>query len=117
MKKVFVFYLFLSLISCNTITDQNPEGVYVCKFEHEFAKTEDTLLLKRINKNYFTIIRHSGVTSKANSKKQIISEVWKLDYDNNKNVFTEMKTGKVLIWNADKQILIFGNREYVRSNY
>ena len=57
------------------------------------------------------------MTSKANSKKQIISEVWKLDYDNNKNVFTEMKTGKVLIWNADKQILIFGNREYVRSNY
>ena len=109
MKKSIVI-LISFLVACNSaINHQNPHGVYVCQFENEFAKVVDTLLLQKLNDNYYKIIRHSGVT---NTKKQIVTEVWKLEFDKDKNVFNEMKFGKILIWDADKQILIFGNREY-----
>jgi len=121
MKKSILFYAFLLIISCNlSSSDNNLEGIYTCKYEHEFAKTEDTLLLTRINEsgNYFQIVRHSGGIRYMDGKerpKQIITEKWKLEYDNNKKVLTEMKSGKILIWNPDKQLLILGNREYVKK--
>jgi len=119
MKQSIIFYVFFLLVSCNTVTtDNNPEGMYTCKHEHEFAKTEDTILLTRINENYFKIIMHSGVIRKINDKilpKQTITKVWLLEFNNNKKVFTEMKTGKTLIWNSYKQILILGNREYKKQ--
>ena len=115
MKKSIV-YLFFLLVGCNTtITNQNPEGMYVCRFENEFSKIADTLFLQKVSGNYFKIIRRSGVTNKSDNKKQMIAEVWKLEFEETKNVFTEMKSGKILIWDADKQILIFGNRDYERK--
>lgn len=113
MKIVFIILLF---VSCNTVG--NPEGMYTCTYEHEFAQTEDTLLLKRINKNYYQIERHSGVTRKEDGKrsaKKMVVENWKLEYDNNKQLLTEIKTGKKLFWIADKRVLILGNREYVSN--
>jgi hypothetical protein len=107
MKKLIACFL---LVACHTaITWQNPEGIYVCRFENEFSKVTDTLLLQKLSNNYYKITRHSGVT---NNKKQIITEVWKLEFDKEKNVFNEMKFGKIIIWDEDKSILIFGNREY-----
>lgn len=110
MKKIIACLL---LVACNTtITNQTPEGMYVCRFENEFAKVEDTLFLQKVSGNYFKIIRHSGVT---NTKKQIITEVWKLEFDKSKNVFNEMKFGKIIIWDEDKGKLIFGNRSYTKK--
>lgn len=117
MKKSIVFYFLLSLVSCKLIsTEQNAEGIYTCNYEHEFAKTSDTLMLKRMSENYFKVIRHSGVVIKETGKQKIISEVWKLDYDKSKNVFTELKTGKTLVWNAENHSLIFGTREYLKND-
>ena len=113
MKKIIACLL---LVACNTtITNQKPEGMYVCQFENEFSKIADTLLLQKLNDNYYKISRHSGVTNKSDNKRKMIAEVWKLEFEESKNVFTEMKTGKIIIWDADKQILIFGNRDYVRK--
>ena len=116
MKKSIVFYLIFLLVACNTTTtNQTPEGIYVCRFEHEFAKVEDTLVLQKLNDNFYKIIRHSGVINKSNNKKQMIAEVWKLEFEESKNAFTEMKTGRIIIWDADKHKLVFGNRDYVRK--
>ena len=115
MKKSIII-LFSFLVACNTTkTNQNPEGMYVCQFENEFSKVADTLLLQKLNGNYYKITRHSGVTNKSDNKKQMMAEVWKLEFEINKYVFTEMKTGKIIIWDADKHILIFGNRDYERK--
>jgi hypothetical protein len=116
MKKLSLIYLVFLLVSCGTatITNQHPEGVYTCTFEHEFAKTEDTILLQRANENYFKIIRHSGVTSKENGNKKILKEVWKLEYEGSKKVFTELKKGRKVFWEADRDLLVFGNRNYVK---
>jgi hypothetical protein len=103
MKKIFWFLLF---VSCNNVKVDNPAGIYTCRFENEFAKVNDTLLLQKITGNYFKITRHSRIG------KKVIREKWTLDFDESKNVFNEVKFGKIIIWDADKQILIFGNREY-----
>ena len=121
MKKSIIFYSFLLLASCNTNTQENnPEGIYTAKYEHEFAKTEDTLQLKKLNEsgNSFQIIRHSGITKKMDDKifpKENINEVWNLDYNNDKKTFTELKGGKMLVWNPDKNTLILGDREYIKA--
>jgi len=120
MKKSIIFYAFLLLTSCNTTAPDNPEGVYTAEYEHEFAKTEDTLQLKKLTEpgNSFQIARHSGVTKKTDDKifpKENINEVWNLEYDNDKKTFTELKGGKTLVWNPDKKVLILGSREYIRE--
>jgi hypothetical protein len=106
MKKIMTC-LFL-FVACNTaITNQNPGGMYVCRFEQEFARVNDSLLLRKLNDHYYKITRHSGVTNKSNNKKQRIAEVWKLEFEASKNVF-------IIIWDEDKHELIFGNRDYVK---
>ncbi len=119
MKKSIIFYACLILGSCaGGSSDSAPEGIYTCVHEHEFAKTEDTFMLKKINENNFEIIRHAGVIKKVNDTvlpKELLTETWKLEYDNNKKTFTERKTGKLLIWDPGKQALIFGNKEYVKK--
>ncbi|HUQ67580.1 MAG TPA: hypothetical protein VM101_15565 [Flavitalea sp.] len=107
MKKLFIIYLLL--VSCNT-TNYSAEGCYTCKYEHEFAITSDTLCLRRIDGTY-RINRHSGVFIKATGKEKLLIELWKLSL--NKNVFTEIKTGRTFTWNRDRQSLIFGNRIYI----
>ena len=121
MKKSIIFYSFLLFASCNTnISDNSPEGVYTSKYEHEFAKTEDTLQLKKLNEsgNSFQITRHSGLTKKMDDKifpKEIINEVWNLDYDNDEKVLTELKGGKTLIWNPDERTLTWGDSKYIKA--
>ena len=115
MKKSIV-YLVLLLAACNlTLSNQNPEGEYVCQFENEFSNIADTLLLQKVNDNYYKIKRHSGVTNKSNNKKQMIDEVWKLEFEESKNVFTEVRTGKIIIWDAAKHELLLGNRNYLKK--
>ena len=115
MKMSNVFYALLILVSCNTITMDNvPEGMYVCRHKNEFSKTEDTLLLKKINNNYYHVERHSAIKLKDKPAKKYIIENWHLEYDNNKKSLIELKTGKTLIWNPDKNILLLGSRIYVK---
>jgi hypothetical protein len=113
-RSIIILFSFLGACS-TTIINQKPEGVYVCQFENEFSKIADTLFLQRLNSNYYKITRHSGLINKNSHKKRRITEVWKLEFEETKNVFTEIKTGKVLIWDADKHELIFGNRDYIRK--
>ena len=117
--KYFIAYILLLMVSCNTVTtDQNPEGVYTSKYQNEFAKTQDTLFLKSINNNYYKVERHTGVTRKAGTKaktaKKVLIEKWTFEYDKDKKSLTELKTGKTLIWNPDKNVLLLGSREYVK---
>ena len=115
MKKSIV-YLVLLLTACNlTRTNQSPDGNYVCQFQNEFSNIADTLLLQKVNDNYYKITRHSGVTNKINNKKQVINEQWKLEFEESKNVFTEVRTGKIILWDAAKHELLLGNRNYRRK--
>lgn len=79
MKYLFIIYL---LASCNTISS-DPEGVYTCTYENEFSKLSDRLWLKKINKNYYHADRHSGVLVKETKKQKLMTELWKLTFENN----------------------------------
>lgn len=107
MKYLLIIYL---LASCNTISS-DPEGMYTCKYENEFSKVSDTLWLKKINNNYYHVNRHSGVLIKETEKEKLMTELWKLTYEN--NVFTDIRTGRTFSWDDNK--LIFGNRTYIRK--
>ena len=115
-------YLILGLIffvaACsgsnnNTILD----GVYTASFEHEFAKTDDTLILKKANdgNGVYQITRHSGVIKKLDGKifpKEILTDTWMLDYNTDKQILTELKGGKTFIWDSNRLTLQFGETTY-----
>lgn len=85
----------------------------------EFGKTDDTLNLSKANStgNVYQIERHSGLVKKMDGKefpKEIVTEIWTLDYNPEKQTFTEMKKGKTIVWNSGTQSLQLGDRQYLR---
>ena len=116
--KYSIICLLVLLAACsgsnnNTVLD----GVYTASFEHEFAKTEDTLILKKANdgNGVYQITRHSGVIKKMDGKifpKEILNDTWTLDYNADKQILTELKGGKTFIWNSNRLTLQFGETTY-----
>ncbi len=99
MKKIFIA-ITIMLAGCNDTIN----GVYTCSYENEFYKINDTLELKTISKDIYHIDRRTGVNQKLKR------EAWTLKYDNEKQVLTEMKKGKIVVVLGGE--LILGNRNY-----
>ena len=116
--KYIIFCLLFFVAACggsnnNTVLD----GVYTASFEHEFAKTDDTLILKKANdgNGVYQITRHSGVIKKLDGKifpKEILTDTWTLDYNTDKQILTELKGGKTFIWDSNRLTLQFGETTY-----
>lgn len=117
MKYAFICMLIF-IFSCHGSENNAAlDGIYTAAFEHEFAKTDDTLILKKANEGngVYQIVRHSGVIKKMDGKtfpKEILNETWTLDYNPEKQTLTEGKSGKTLIWNSGSLTLQFGETTY-----
>ncbi len=116
--KYFLICLTLFVTSCNNSKNESAlPGVYVASYEHEFGKTDDTLTLTRASDGeyLYKIARHSGVIKKLEGRlfpKELLIEVWTLEYDPGKQTLTDLRMGKTLIWDSNRLTLQLGNRVY-----
>ena len=117
MKYFILSFLLLAGACNNKKTDTALEGIYTASYEHEFGRNEDTLILKKANtgSEVYQITRHTGLIKKLDGKefpKEVLSETWNLDYDDGKQIFTELREGKILVWDSNRLTLQLGNRSY-----
>jgi len=118
--KYLIFFFILLATACNSTKDDTAlDGVYTASFGHEFAKTEDTLFVKKANdgKGIYQITRHSGVVKTMDGKifpKEILTDTWTLEYNTDKHMLTELREGKTFIWDSNKLTLQFGGTTYKR---
>jgi hypothetical protein len=120
--KYLAFCFILLATACNSSkNDTALDGVYTASFEHEFAKTEDTLIVKKANdgNGVYQITRHSGVIKKMGGKifpKEILTNTWTLEYNSDKHILTELKDGRTFIWDSNKLTLQFGETTYKKMS-
>ncbi len=117
MKYLIFCFILLATACNNPKNDTALEGVYTASFGHEFAKTEDTLIVKKANdgNGVYQITRHSGVIKTMDGKifpKEILTDTWALDYNADKHILTELRDGKTFIWDSNKLTLQFGETTY-----
>ena len=117
MKYFMICFLFCAAACSSPNNNSALDGVYTASFEHEFAKTEDTLILKKANdgNGVYQITRHSGVIKKLDCKifpKEILTDTWTLDYNTDKQILTELRGGKTFIWDSNRLTLQFGETTY-----
>ncbi len=110
--------IFILIISCNgNKNDIALSGVYVASYEHEFGKTDDTLILTKANdgNDIYQINRHSGVIKKLDGEvfpKEILRETWTLEYHPDRQTLTDLTKGKTLVWDSNRLTLQLGDRQY-----
>ena len=117
MKYAIICLLFFVAACTGSNNNTGLDGVYTASFEHEFAKTDDTLILKKANdgNGVYQITRHSGVIKKLDGKifpKEILTDTWILDYNTDKQILTELRGGKTFIWDSNRLTLQFGETTY-----
>ena len=116
--KYFILSILLLAAACNNKkTDTALEGIYTASYEHEFGRSDDTIILRKTNtvNGVYQITRHTGLIKKLDGKefsKELKSETWNLDYDDSKQTFTELREGKILVWDSNRLTLQLGNRSY-----
>ena len=116
--KYLIICLLLFVAACSGSNNNvDLDGVYTASFGHEFAKTEDTLIVKKANdgNGVYQITRHSGVIKTMDGKifpKEILTDTWTSEYNADKHILTELKDGKMFIWDSNKLTLQFGETTY-----
>ena len=119
MKKI-IFYSLLALTSCtNNMGTANPEGIYAAYHENEFDKTHDTLDVRRANdgKGIYKIYRSASYIRRMDGKtypKKNIAELYITRYNEENQLFEELRTGKFFVWDSRKQVLMFGNTAFLK---
>jgi len=104
--------------ACNSSkNDTALEGVYTASYEHEFGRNTDTLILKKANdaNGVYLVTRHTGLIRKLDGKefpKEILIKNWVLNYNADKQILTEQKEGKILVWDSNRLTLQLGDRSY-----
>jgi hypothetical protein len=116
--KYSIFCFILLATACNSPKNYPAlEGVYTALYEHEFGRNTDTLILKKANdgNGVYQITRHTGLIKKLDGKefpKEVIIKNWVLDYNADKQILTEQKEGKILVWDSNRLTLQLGDRSY-----
>ena len=116
--KCLIFFFILLATACNSPkNDTALEGVYTASYEHEFGRNTDTLILKKSNdgNGVYQITRHTGLIKKLDGKefpKEVLIKNWVLDYNADKQILTEQKEGKILVWDSNRLTLQLGDRSY-----
>lgn len=120
--KYLIICMLLFVAACSDSNNNVVlDGVYTASFEHEFAKTKDTLIVKKANNGngVYQITRHSGVIKTMDGKifpKEILTDTWTLEYNADKHILTELKDGKTFIWDSNKLTLQFGETTYKKTS-
>lgn len=117
MKYLIICFILLAN-ACNSFkNDTALEGIYTASYEHEFGRNTDTLILKKANdvNGVYQITRHTGLIKKLDGKefpKEVLIKNWILVYNADKQILTEQKEGKILVWNSNRLTLQLGDRSY-----
>ena len=117
MKYLIFCFILLATACNNPKNDTALEGVYIASYEHEFGRNTDTLILKKANdgNGVYQITRHTGLIKKLDGKefpKEVLIKNWVLDYNPDKQILTEQKEGKILVWDSNRLTLQLGDRSY-----
>jgi hypothetical protein len=118
MKYIIIGMLIFFIRCTDHKNDNLLVGAYAGSFEHEYGKNYDTLFLNKANdgNSIYQINRHTGFIKKEGGKmlpKQLLIESWLLELDESKHILTELKHGKIIIWNGNT-ILRLGDVKYQR---
>ena len=120
--KYFIFSYLLFITACSTSYDnKNLKGMYIGHFEHEYGINEDTLILKKANdgENIFQLTRHTGTIRKQDGKqfpKKQSTETLILEYNPDTKILTDLRQGRILIWDSKSLILQLGNTKYRKQS-
>jgi hypothetical protein len=118
--KYLTLGILIFLASCdNNSAEQSLAGIYIGHFEHQFAKNDDTLILKKANEGngIYNLTRHTGLISKLDGKvlpKKNISENLIVEFSPDKQILTDVKEGRVLVWDKKTSTLQLGNTMYTK---
>jgi len=117
MKYLIIGLLLFATACTSPKNDAALNGIYTASYEHEFGKTDDTLILKKANNGngVYQITRHTGLIKKLDGKefpKEFLIETWTLEYNADKQTLTELREGKMLVWDSNRLTLQLGNRSY-----
>ena len=120
MKNVFICIVIFMIGCTSKDKEQDLPGVYTQNFEHEFAKNEDTLFIKKASdgKNVYEITRHTGMRKKVDSKlipKELITEELIAEYNEDSQILTTLNKGKKYVWDRDSRSIRIGDSKYIKS--
>ncbi len=112
----YTLLLMVVISACSSPQPTKFPGTYTCAFEHEYGKTDDTIIVRKLNegKNVFQVEMHTGFVRNNKSKKlpkELTSRNWVADFDDKKFTFVE-KNGTIILWNRAEQALLLGKRKY-----
>ena len=117
MKNVFIGIVIFMIGCTTTDKDQDLPGVYTGKFEHEFAKNEDTFIVKKASdgKGVYEISQHTGMRKimdgKISAKKTIIED-FMVEYNTDSQIMTDLKEGRKFVWDRGSQSILSGKTKY-----
>ena len=117
MKNVFICIVIFMIGCTTTDKDQDLPGVYTGKFEHEFAKNEDTFIVKKASdgKGVYEITRHTGMRKIMDGKispKKTIIEDFLVEYNTDSQIMTDLKEGRKFVWDRGSQSILSGKTKY-----
>ena len=120
MKNVFISIVIFMIGCTATNKDQDLPGVYTQNFEHEFAKNEDTLIIKKASdgKNVYEISRHTGMRKKVSGKfipKELITEELIAEYNEDSQILTTLNRGKKYVWDRGSRSIRIGDSKYIKT--
>ena len=116
--KYTIICMLLFIAGCNiTQTESRLTGTYTSFHEHEFGKTDDTLIVTNANsgEGIYQISRHAGLIKILDGKqlpKELNIETWTLEYNPDKQILFDLQKGRTLVWNRGTQSIQWGNIEY-----
>lgn len=91
------------------------EGSFVRKFETEFAAGIDSVVIAEQGADHYTITRYSRFSRIKNGewlKEETSEEKMAGVYDPEKQVINELKKGKVIHFDPEKNVMLIGASEY-----
>ncbi len=129
MKQIFMALMSIFFFSkCNDVQKDLVrafiEGSYASSYSTAYSKGKDTLQITELSKtgNNYSITRSVSYQRIRNGKtlpKESKQEQWLCIYDADDKVLYETRTGKVISFIPEKDILLVGNKQYqkIKDDY
>lgn len=118
--RYLIIFLFSCSYACGTggqqVRDFIP-GIYVREFSHEFAFGYDTLLIRHIKANTYSIEKRSGyqrLREGAATESVRNIEKWTGLYNEREQHIMEQRRGKLLTFQPVEDKLLLGASEYYK---
>lgn len=129
MKQIFMALMSICLFpECNEVQKDSVrafiEGSYVSAYATAYSKGKDTLQITELSKtgnNYSIIcsVTYQRIRNGKNLPNESKQEQWVCIYDEDEKVLYATRTGKVISFIPEKDILLVGNKQYqkIKDDY